>query len=148
MSLDCNWKTKSVTFLFYEQSYAHADVHHHLHCTMHSGQCLSVSSVYCGPRCSPDACLLAWHLEPVVMKMMSVQVCSESTGHAEAVQMMHDPQQVVYCKLVDLLYSRHNSSTSNRAGNDADTQYTSGRGIPHRKAEVGRVLCCRSFYCL
>ncbi len=35
------------------------------------------------------------------MKMMSVQVCSESTGHVEAVQMTHDPQQCVYCKLAD-----------------------------------------------
>ena len=41
--------------------------------------------------CSPNACLLAWHLEPILMDMMSVQVCSESTGHAEAVQMTRDP---------------------------------------------------------
>jgi len=62
-----------------------------------------VSSVYCGTWFPPDACLLAWHLEPILMKMMSVQVCSESTGHAEAVHMTHDPQQVVHDKLVDLL---------------------------------------------
>ena len=37
--------------------------------------------------CSPDACLLGWHLKPIVVKMVSVQECSESTGHAEAVQM-------------------------------------------------------------
>jgi hypothetical protein len=42
-------------------------------------QCMSVSYVVC----SPDACLLGWHLEPIVMNMVSVQVCSESTGHAE-----------------------------------------------------------------
>ncbi len=60
------------------------------------------------------------------MKMMSVQVCSESTGHAEAVQMTYDPQQVEYSKLVDLFYSRHNSTTPNRAGNDVGTQYRSG----------------------
>ena len=55
-----------------------------------------------------------------------VQVCSESTGHAEAVQMTYDPQQVGYDKLVDLFYSRHNSTTPNRAGNDVGTQYRSG----------------------
>ncbi len=60
------------------------------------------------------------------LKMMSVQVCSESTGHAEAVQMTYDPQQVEYSKLVDLFYSRHNSTTPNRAGNDVGTQYRSG----------------------
>ncbi len=58
--------------------------------------------------------------------MMSLQVCSESTGHAEAVQMTYDPQQVEYSKLVDLFYSRHNSTTPNRAGNDVGTQYRSG----------------------
>ena len=42
--------------------------------------------------CSPNACLLAWHLEPILMKMMSVQLSCESTSHAEAVQMINDPQ--------------------------------------------------------
>ena len=70
------------------------------------------------------ACL-ASH-EGANLKMMSVQVCSESTGHAEAVQMTYDPQQVEYSKLVDLFYSRHNSTTPNRAGNDVGTQYRSG----------------------
>jgi len=36
--------------------------------------------------CSPHASLLAWYLEPILMKVMSVQVCSESTSHAEAAQ--------------------------------------------------------------
>ncbi len=98
--------------------------------------------------CSPDACWLAWHLEPIVMKVMSVQVCSESTGHAEAVQKTYDPQQVGYGKLVDLLFSRHTSAASNRAGNDVGTQYRSGRGISHRRAAAGRTLCCRSSSCL
>jgi len=93
-------------------------------------QCMSVSYVVC----SPDACLLGWHLEPIVMNMMSVQVCSESTGHAEAVQATPDPQQVEYGKLADLLFSSHKST--GRAGNDVDTQYTSGREIPHRRAEA------------
>ena len=35
---------------------------------------------------------------------------------------------------MDLLCSRHNSSTTNRAGNDVDTQCTFGRGIPARRA--------------
>ena len=64
--------------------------------------CLPVLPV-CIVLCSPHAWLLTWHLEPVVTKVMSVQVCSESTSHAGAVQMTHDPQQVEHCKLVDLL---------------------------------------------
>jgi len=58
--------------------------------------------------------LLAWRLETVAVKMISVQVCSESTGHAE------------YGELVSWLSSRHNLITPNRAGNDAGTQYRSG----------------------
>ena len=40
--------------------------------------------------------------------------------------MPYDPQEVGYDKLVDLFYSRHNSTTPNRAGNDVGTQYRSG----------------------
>ena len=40
--------------------------------------------------------------------------------------MTYDPQEVGYDKLVDLFYSRHNSTTPNRAGNDVGTQYRSG----------------------
>ena len=40
--------------------------------------------------------------------------------------MTYDPQTVGYDKLVDLFYSRHNSTTPNRAGNDVGTQYRSG----------------------
>ena len=74
------------------------------------------------------------------MKMTSVQVCSESTGHAEAVQMTYDPQQVEYSKLVDLFYSRHNSTTPNRAGNDVGTQYRSG--IYYHTEEQKQVRHC------
>ncbi len=64
-------------------------------------QCLPMPVLpVCAVLCCPDACLLAWHL---VTNVMSVQVCSELTSHAEAVQMTHDPQQVEHCKLVDLL---------------------------------------------
>ncbi len=74
-------------------------------------------------------------LSQIVVQVVSVQVCSESTGDVEAVQMIDDPQQVVYCKLVNLLYSRHNSTTPNIAGNDVGSQYRGFRsdqqGITH-----------------
>jgi len=70
--------------------------------------------------------LQAWQFKPVMVEMLSVQVCSESTGHAEPVQMTCDPQQVEYGKLADLLNSRHDSTTRNRSGNDVGTQYRSG----------------------
>lgn len=82
--------------------------------------------------------MLAWHLELIFTKVMSVQVCSESAGHAEAAQVTHDPQQVVYCKLADLLNSRHKSTTPNRASNDVGTQYRSG--TYYHKDEQKQVL--------
>ena len=57
---------------------------------------------------------------------LKLQVCSESTGHAEAVQLQFNPEEVQYGTLVDLFYSRHDSTTPNRAGNDVGTQYRSG----------------------
>ena len=76
---------------------------------------LSVSSVHIvsmGP-CVPN--LLAWQLETVVVKMVSVQVCSESsTGHAE------------YSELVDMLSSRHNPAPPNKAGKDVGSQNRCG----------------------
>lgn len=40
--------------------------------------------------------------------------------------MTYNPQEVEFGTLVDLFYSRHNSTTPNRAGNDVGTQYRSG----------------------
>lgn len=40
--------------------------------------------------------------------------------------MTYNPEEVEYSKLVDLFYSRHNSTTPNRSGNDVGTQYRSG----------------------
>lgn len=40
--------------------------------------------------------------------------------------MTYNPEEVDYDRLVDLFYSRHNSTTPNRSGNDSGTQYRSG----------------------
>ncbi|KAL0019752.1 hypothetical protein WJX77_012485 [Trebouxia sp. C0004] len=84
-----------------------------------------------------DACLHAWNFKPVVMMMVFLQVRSESTGHAETVQKMHDPQQAWYGKLVDLLYSMHNSTTPNRADDDIGTLYTSYTATQRAAANTG-----------
>ena len=54
--------------------------------------------------------------------------------------MTHDPQQVEYIKLVDLLHSRHDSTTHSRAGIHDDTQYICGRGMSHSRPKAGRTL--------
>lgn len=52
-------------------------------------------------------------------------VCSDSTGHAEVVQVTYDPEKVSYEKLLDLFWTNHNPTTMNRQGPDVGTQYRS-----------------------
>jgi len=53
------------------------------------------------------------------------QVCSDTTGHAEAVQVTFDPQQVSYEKLLEIFWQIHDSTTLNRQGPDSGSQYRS-----------------------
>jgi peptide-methionine (S)-S-oxide reductase len=52
-------------------------------------------------------------------------VCTDETGHAEAVQVEFDPGQVNYEQLLDVFWSNHNPTTLNRQGPDSGTQYRS-----------------------
>jgi peptide-methionine (S)-S-oxide reductase len=53
------------------------------------------------------------------------QVCSETTGHAEVIQVEFDPAVVTYADLLRKFFHAHDPTTLNRQGPDVGTSYRS-----------------------
>jgi len=84
-----------------------------------------------------------WHVEHLFQKIDGVestrvgytdgtvenptyeQVCTDMTGHAEAVQVEYDPARVTYERLLDVFWANHDPTTMNRQGPDIGRQYRS-----------------------
>ena len=84
-----------------------------------------------------------WHVEDLLSKTKGVhstqvgyiggnienptyeQVCTDKTGHAEAVQVEYDPNEISFEELLDVFWTNHNPTTLNRQGPDIGIQYRS-----------------------
>lgn len=54
------------------------------------------------------------------------QVCSGRTGHAECVQVDHDPGRIALADLLAVFFATHDPTTPDRQGHDVGPQYRSG----------------------
>lgn len=54
------------------------------------------------------------------------EVCAGETGHAEAIEILYDPNEVRFEALLEVFFKTHDPTTLNRQGADVGTQYRSG----------------------
>lgn len=53
------------------------------------------------------------------------EVCSETTGHAEVVQIKFNPNEISFADILRVFFAVHDPTTLNRQGNDIGTSYRS-----------------------
>ncbi len=84
-----------------------------------------------------------WHVEDLLSKTKGItstkvgyiggqlpnptyeEVCTDKTGHAEAVEIEYNPDQISFEELLDVFWNNHDPTTMNRQGPDVGNQYRS-----------------------
>jgi peptide-methionine (S)-S-oxide reductase len=70
------------------------------------------------------------------------EVCTDTSGHAEAIQVTFDPAVVTYEDLLHVFFTVHDPTTQDRQGGDVGTQYRSAvfYADPEQKATAEKVI--------
>jgi len=70
------------------------------------------------------------------------QVCGETTGHAEVVQIKFNPAEISFKEILQIFFGTHDPTTLNRQGNDVGTSYRSAifYHSPEQKAIAEEVI--------
>lgn len=58
------------------------------------------------------------------------EVCSDKTGHAEAIDITFFPDVISFQEILEIFFTVHDPTTPNRQGNDSGSQYRSAIFLP------------------
>lgn len=66
------------------------------------------------------------------------EVCTHTTGYAESIRIVYEPNQIAYRQLLTIFFTAHDPTTLNRQGDDEGTNYRSAifYRTPQQKADA------------